>query len=78
LNVACRSYHKALSKRKECEVLEVGSGAKEWLPIDALGMVMIAHGEEFGDDSAFGEFVLSLLFGSASSEGACQDHALPS
>lgn len=24
------------------------------LPIDALGVVMVAHGEEFGTDSAFG------------------------
>ena len=27
--------------------------------IDSLAMVMVAHGEEFGDQSAYGELVLS-------------------
>lgn len=31
------------------------------LSIDALGVVMIQHGEEFGDESAFGTFFHSLL-----------------
>lgn len=24
------------------------------MPLDALGIVMVTHGEEYGDDSAFG------------------------
>ena len=30
--------------------------AEKLLPIDALGVVMIVHGEEHGDDSVFGTY----------------------
>ena len=30
------------------------------LAVDALGVVMIKHGEEFGDDSAYGRSLVSL------------------
>ena len=51
LHVASEDYHHILSKKKECEALDE---TEKLLPIDALGIVMIRHGEEFGDDSAFG------------------------
>lgn len=44
-------YHHALSKKKESVTVD---GEEKLLAIDALGIVMIQHGEEFGDDSAFG------------------------
>jgi hypothetical protein len=40
-----------LSKKKLNEALDE---AEKLLPIDALGVVMIVHGEEYGDDSVFG------------------------
>jgi hypothetical protein len=40
-----------LSKKKKIEALE---DAEKLLPIDTLGVVMITHGEEFSENSAFG------------------------
>lgn len=51
LLMASENYHHALSKKKDCVALE---DSEKLLPIDTLGVVMIVHGEEFGDDSAFG------------------------
>ena len=51
LHLASEDYQHALSKKKECEAVD---GEDKLLAIDALGVVMIQHGEEFGDDSAFG------------------------
>lgn len=31
------------------------------LPVDALGAVMMSHGEEFGENSAFGMCRLDIL-----------------
>jgi len=42
-----------LSKKKQHD--ELGDNEK-LLPSDALGLVMILHGEQFGEDSAFGMF----------------------
>lgn len=42
-----------MSKKKESEAVD---GDEKLLAIDALGVVMIQHGEEFGDDSAFGAY----------------------
>jgi hypothetical protein len=53
--VASEAYHHSLVKKKDSEVLDV---PEKLLPIDALGMVMILHGEEFLEDSAFGSFHL--------------------
>lgn len=50
--MASDAYQYALSKKKKIEAFE---DAEKLLPIDTLGIVMIVHGEEFGDDSAFGE-----------------------
>lgn len=52
LHVASEAYHHSLSKKKDSIALDA---SEELLPIDALGVVMIHHGEQFGEDSAFGE-----------------------
>lgn len=57
LHVVSEDYHHSLCKKKEAEALEE---SHKLLPVDALGVVMIKHGEEFGDDSAFG-WLFSVL-----------------
>lgn len=42
-------YWKYLSKRKEA-----GDDEQKLLPVESLGLVMISHGEEFGEQSAYG------------------------
>ena len=39
---------------------EVAEQQDKMLAVDALGVVMIKHGEEFGDDSAYGRSLVSL------------------
>lgn len=51
LHLASGVLHGRLYKKKTCEAIEDN---EKLLPIDGLGVVMIRHGEEFGDDSAFG------------------------
>lgn len=51
LHVASVGFHHRLSKKKHCEAID---DDEKYLPIDALGIVMMQHGEEFGNDSAFG------------------------
>jgi len=52
LQAASADYHHVISKKKESP----SSGETEKLmPLDALGIVMVTHGEEYGDESAFGE-----------------------
>lgn len=58
LHVASEEYHYSLSKKKVSEAVDT---EEKLLSIDALGVVMIQHGEEFGDESAFGIFFHSLL-----------------
>lgn len=53
--MASEAYWKHLAKRKENE------GEQSMSAIESLAMVMVAHGEEFGDQSAYGELVLSGL-----------------
>ncbi|THU93410.1 BAR-domain-containing protein [Dendrothele bispora CBS 962.96] len=48
---ASELYHHALQKKKECIAL---SDPEKLLPVDSLGIVMITHGEEFGEHSDFG------------------------
>ena len=52
LLAASNAYHHCLSKKRECSPFL--DDPAEYLPVDALGMVMILHGEEFPEDSAFG------------------------
>ena len=54
LLVASEGYHHILSKKKASDSL---TETEKLLPIDSLGLVMIGHGEEFGPDSSFGEFL---------------------
>lgn len=60
LEVASEEFRAHLCKKKECEALITegsvpAAGRDEKLaPIEALGIVMIRHGEEFGDESVYG------------------------
>lgn len=54
--MASEAYWKHLAKRKEIE------GEQSVSAIESLAMVMVAHGEEFGDQSAYGELVLSGIY----------------
>lgn len=56
------NYYRFLSKKKALEV--VPEEPDKLSARDALGIVMIGHGEEFGDDSAFGAPILqTCLYG---------------
>ena len=44
------NYHRFMSKKKEILPEESAKLSAR----DAFGIVMISHGEEFGEDSAFG------------------------
>ncbi|OJA13298.1 hypothetical protein AZE42_07679 [Rhizopogon vesiculosus] len=57
LQAAAEDYHHVLSKKKESTVTQE---AEKLMPLDALGIVMMSHGEEFGDDSAFGTSLVKL------------------
>lgn len=52
LQAASEDYYHVLSKKKESPF---SGEAEKLMPLDALGIVMVTHGEEYGDDSAFGE-----------------------
>ncbi|KIK92147.1 hypothetical protein PAXRUDRAFT_147950, partial [Paxillus rubicundulus Ve08.2h10] len=57
LQAASEDYHHALSKKKESPA---SGEAEKLIPLDALGIVMVTHGEEYGDDSAFGISLVKL------------------
>ena len=57
LDVASDDYRHYLMKKKLSEVAEQQD---KMLAVDALGVVMIKHGEEFGFDSAYGRSLVSL------------------
>ncbi|KAI0094225.1 hypothetical protein BDY19DRAFT_911876 [Irpex rosettiformis] len=57
LHVASSDLHHRLTKTSHCEAL---GDTEKYLAIDALGIVMIQHGEEFGGDSAFGTSLVAL------------------
>ncbi|KAF8153958.1 hypothetical protein B0H34DRAFT_661997, partial [Crassisporium funariophilum] len=57
LLVASEAYHHAMSKKKGSDVLE---DADKLLPVDTLGIVMITHGAEFGEESPFGQSLVKL------------------
>ncbi|KAH7096170.1 BAR-domain-containing protein [Auriculariales sp. MPI-PUGE-AT-0066] len=52
LHAASTGYHAYLLKKKTSEALD---DPAKVAPGEALGLVMINHGEEFGEDSAFGQ-----------------------
>ncbi|KDQ52355.1 hypothetical protein JAAARDRAFT_198274 [Jaapia argillacea MUCL 33604] len=55
--LASGAYHHQLSKKKESEALDEPD---KLLPIDALGIVMITHGEALGESSTFGSALVKL------------------
>ncbi|KAJ7250534.1 hypothetical protein B0H12DRAFT_664538 [Mycena haematopus] len=57
LFLASETFHRNLAKRKDNGALD---DAEKLMPIDALGIVMIIHGEEFGEDSPFGNSLVTL------------------
>ncbi|TCD66638.1 hypothetical protein EIP91_001105 [Steccherinum ochraceum] len=58
LQVTSTDYQASLVKKKESEALL--DEKEKLLPVDALGIVMIQHGEEFGDESAYGMSLVGL------------------
>ncbi|KAI9463493.1 BAR-domain-containing protein [Boletus coccyginus] len=57
LQAASEDYHHVISKKKESP----SSGETEKLmPLDALGIVMVTHGEEYGNESAFGTCLVAM------------------
>ncbi|KAJ6581915.1 hypothetical protein B0H19DRAFT_1116962 [Mycena capillaripes] len=57
LFLASEAYHRNLAKKKDAGALD---DAEKLLPVDTLGIVMIIHGEEFGEDSPFGNSLVTL------------------
>ncbi|KAL1938287.1 hypothetical protein VTO73DRAFT_11738 [Trametes versicolor] len=57
LDLASEDYRHYLQKKKFSEAIE---NADKLLAVDALGVVMIKHGEEFGEDSAYGQSLVSF------------------
>lgn len=50
------AYVKTLSKRQE------GDDKEKILPVAYLGSTMVSHGEDFEDDSEFGQCLTSELY----------------
>jgi hypothetical protein len=48
---ASEAYHRALTRKEASEALKED---EKLLPIDTLGIIMIQHGGQFGEDSTFG------------------------
>ncbi|KAG8832856.1 hypothetical protein FRC17_000511 [Serendipita sp. 399] len=55
IHESARSYYTYLLKKKD-----TGEGDQKYLPMETLGRVMVSHGEEFGDDSAYGTSLCTL------------------
>ena len=60
LHASAQTYIKSLSKRRE------GDDKEKMIPVDIVGQSMVSHGEEFEDDSQFGQclackFLLSRI-----------------
>jgi len=55
LHCAATAYHSYLLKKKTNEAID---DSTKLYPIEAVGLVMISHGDEFGEDSAFGTSLL--------------------
>ena len=49
------TYVKTLSKRQE------GEDKEKILPVSYLGSTMVSHGEDFEDDSEFGQCLMSTF-----------------
>lgn len=58
LQMASEAYHRSLSKKKQYEFVDK---SEKLVSLDALGVVMIADGEKFGENSTFGARILLLV-----------------
>jgi hypothetical protein len=58
LQIVSDNYYRFLSKKKALDDLPEEPGKLS--ARDAFGIVMISHGEEFGEDSAFGALLCPL------------------
>jgi len=69
LQIVSDNYYRFLSKKKALDDLPEEPGKLS--ARDAFGVVMISHGEEFGEDSAFGVSLrqLACLCGACVSPG---------
>lgn len=56
LHATMNVYVKSISKRKE------GDDREKMLPLDVLAHAMLAHGEEFENDSVFGTCLIGGLY----------------
>ncbi|KAJ4485759.1 hypothetical protein J3R30DRAFT_1404979 [Lentinula aciculospora] len=57
LSLASKGYHHSLTKKKDNLALD---DPEKLLPLDTLGIVMITHGDEFGNDSEFASCLTKL------------------
>ena len=62
------SYVKALSKRNE------GEDREKTLPVGRLGSTMIAHGEDFEDNSEYGQCLIGRAYLSLPYKDATDDN----
>ena len=51
LQLAAEQYHKSISKKKQSHALD---DPDKFLPREAFGITMVRHGEDFAEDSLFG------------------------
>ena len=51
LQLAAEQYHKSISKKKVSHALD---DPDKFLPREAFGTTMVRHGEDFAEDSLFG------------------------
>lgn len=59
MSIASKDFDNSLMKKRDSEAV---NEPEKLLPIDALGLVMITHGEEFGEESAYGAPINPLCF----------------
>jgi hypothetical protein len=51
LQLAAEQYHKSISKKRQSHALD---DPDKFLPREAFGITMVRHGEDFAEDSLFG------------------------
>jgi hypothetical protein len=57
LSIAAKDLHHELTRKKDSAAVPAPG---KLAPLDALGLAMLAHGDEFGPDSAFGASLVAL------------------
>ncbi|KAH9990864.1 hypothetical protein BJV77DRAFT_1010741 [Russula vinacea] len=71
LQLAAEQYHKSISKKKQSHALD---DPDKFLPREAFGITMVRHGEDFAEDSLFGQVLVK--FGRAFCNVATAQEAL--